>query len=591
MTLLTTANLIAPDAQQEVPASGQYEIALANQMKLIGYTDDSTKTMVLSLSPQVVGSSVTALKENSSVVSSGKLQDAIATLSPKTSKLVAINVAGALGLAAQNVHFPSEEAAAKAQQSIKELIKATDKTTVRLLTSEEPNSFGIRLSVSDLPPMNQIVGAIGQLAQLIAEAKESVAASTAKAQMALSVPQTSRPLTIKDEKEWAAIPSQVIEHVAYNAPASPEDLSASFKAAWDNQNLYLLVDVIDDKPIDDSVEFWLDDAVEVFIDADNSKSTTYEDNDYQYHFSWEGSRFTAASSQGESRHNKMEHVLTGTTPTDKGYRFLIKFAWSTLGVTPRAGVKVGFDVHVNDDDDGGDRDTKLMWHTENDIAWQQPNALGTIELAGLVAWWKLDESEGRTAADASGNGNEATVQGNPDWQPAGGKLGGAIDLGGDGDFLDAANESAFDFTSGVTIAAWIKADALDKPWQAIVTKGDNAWRIQRNNETDMLEFACTGVRVPSGSPYGSLFGTRSISLREWHHIAGAYDGKKMYVYVDGTLDTSQEASGPINENDALVQIGANTQMQDRFWNGLIDDLRIYNFGLPEAQVRQLYEGK
>ena len=160
MTLLKTANLIAADAQQEIPASGQYEIALANQMKLIGYTDDSTKTMVLSLSPQVVGSSVTALKENSSVVNSGKLQDAIATLSPKTSKLVAINVAGALGLAAQNVHFPSEEAARKAEQSIKELIKATDKTTIRLLTSEEPNSFGIRLSVSDLPPMNQIVGAV-----------------------------------------------------------------------------------------------------------------------------------------------------------------------------------------------------------------------------------------------------------------------------------------------------------------------------------------------------------------------------------------------------------------------------------------------
>ena len=122
--------------------------------------------------------------------------------------------------------------------------------------------------------------------------------------------------------------------------------------------------------------------------------TTYEDNDYQYHFSWEGSRFTAASSQGESRHNKMEGVVTAATPTDKGYRFLIKFPWSTLGVTPRAGTKIGFDVHVNDDDDGGDRDTKLMWHTENDIAWQQPNALGTIELAGLVGWWKLDEVRG-----------------------------------------------------------------------------------------------------------------------------------------------------------------------------------------------------
>ena len=68
------------------------------------------------------------------------------------------------------------------------------------------------------------------------------------------------------------------------------------------------------------------------------------------------------------------------------------------------------------------------------------------------------KSEGRTAADSSGNGHDATVQGNPDWQPAGGKLGGAIALGGDGDFLEVADESAFDFTSGVTVAAWIKAE-------------------------------------------------------------------------------------------------------------------------------------
>jgi hypothetical protein len=65
----------------------------------------------------------------------------------------------------------------------------------------------------------------------------------------------------------------------------------------------------------------------------------------------------------------------------------------------------------------------------------------------------------------------------------------------------------------------------------------------------------------------------------------------MYLYVDGTLDTSQEAKGPISLNDDPVLIGENAQKRDRFFNGLIDDVRLYNFGLPEAQVRQLYEGK
>ncbi|MBN1506234.1 MAG: tetratricopeptide repeat protein [Sedimentisphaerales bacterium] len=592
LTLLAMANLVSADTQPQLPASGQYEIILANNMRLLGYTDEASKTMVLSLGAPVIGQSVTAMRQNSSVLDGGKMKDAITTMSPKTSKLVLVSVPGVLALAAQNVHLPSEEAAKQTQQSIEELIKATENTTIRLLTSEEANSFGVRLSISDLPRMSQIVGAVTQITQMISAMKQKETAQVRQAQPALSVPQAGKPLTMKgDEQEWAAVPAQRIEHVAYNASASPEDFSASFKTLWDSQGLYLLVDVVDDKPVNDSVEFWLDDSVEVFIDADNSKSDVYTQNDYQYHFDWEGSRFTAASSQGESRHNKMEGVTHSASPTDKGYRFEIKLPWSTLGVTPRPGTRIGLDVHVNDDDDGGDRDTKLMWHTENDIAWQQPSALGTIELAGLVAWWKLDETSGDKAADSSGNGHAANVQGNARWQPAGGKVGGAIALDGDGDCLEVVDESAFDFTSGVTVAAWIKPTVWSKPWQAIVTKGEGAWRIQRNNEATTLEFACTGLEVPGGNEYGSLFGTRAVTGGEWHHVAGAYDGRKMYLYVDGTLDASQEAKGAIGTDDEPVLIGENAAMRDRFFYGLIDDVRVYNFGLTEAQVRQLYEPK
>jgi tetratricopeptide (TPR) repeat protein len=592
MTVLKATGLVPGDTEQTLPASGQFEITAANNQKLLGYTDEASKTMVLSLSPQVIGSSVTALKQDGSVISGGKMQEAIATMSPKTSKLVLVNVAGALGLAAQLVPMPSEEAAKQTEQSIKELIKATEKTTIRLMTSEEANSFGIRLSISDMPQMNQVVGAVTQIARIISDTKQSMAAATAKAQIAISVPQASQPLTMEgDEPAWAVVPSQPIEHVAYNPPTSPEDLSAGFKTLWDSQGLYVLVDVIDDKAVKDSVEYWLDDSVEVFIDADNSKSDTYGDNDYQYHFTWEGSQFTSAHSMGETHHNRTQGVVVAATATGKGYRFEIKFPWSTLGITPRAGTKIGFDVHVNDDDDGGDRDTKLMWHTDHDIAWQQPKALGTIELAGLVGWWKLDEADGTKAADSSGNGHNATVQGNPKWQPAGGKIGGALAFDGDGDYLEVADESAFDFAGGVTVAAWIKLNAFDKPWQALVTKGEGAWRIQRNNETSMLEFACTGVRVPDNSPYGSLYGTKAIAPGEWHHVAGVYDGAKMYLYVDGIPDASQEAKGPIGVDDDPVLIGENSQQRNRCWNGLIDDIRVYNYGLTEAQIRQIYEGK
>ncbi|MCL5281712.1 MAG: hypothetical protein M1376_17580, partial [Planctomycetes bacterium] len=379
-----------------------------------------------------------------------------------------------------------------------------------------------------------------------------------------------------------------ISHVVYSPPSSEADLSANFKAMYDKQALYVLVDVTDDQLVSDSAESWLDDGVEIFIAADNNKSDVYSDKDYQYHFDWDAS----APALGESHHNQTNGVQYAFARTDKGYRLEAKIPWATLGTAAAVGKKIGFDVHVNDDDDGGDRDTKILWFGQRDVAWQQPSAFGTAELAGLVGWWKLDEKEGRTAADSSGNGHEATVQGNPDWQPAGGKLGGAIALGGDGDFLDVADKSAFDCGGGVTLAAWIKAKQLDKPWQAIITKGDNTYRMQRNNETNALEFACTGVQIPNGNEYGSLFGSKAMTIGEWHHVAGVYDGKKMYLYVDGALDSSQEAWGAINTNDTRLQIGGNTDVGDRFWNGLIDEVRVYNYGLPEAQIQQLYrEGK
>jgi hypothetical protein len=144
----------------------------------------------------------------------------------------------------------------------------------------------------------------------------------------------------------------------------------------------------------------------------------------------------------------------------------------------------------------------------------------------------------------------------------------------------------------VTVAAWIKVNSFDKEWQAIVTKGDSAWRLQRNQDKDNLEFACSGLKIPGGSPYGGLYGERNVNDGKWHHVAGVYDGQKMTLYVDGGQDVSQPASGPIATNDKPVYIGENAEMTGRFWNGLIDDVRVYNCAIGKAEIEALYnEGK
>ena len=92
----------------------------------------------------------------------------------------------------------------------------------------------------------------------------------------------------------------------------------------------------------------------------------------------------------------------------------------------------------------------------------------------LVGWWKLDETSGTIARDLSGEGNDGTVQGNPNW--AAGYVGGALDFDGDSDYVEIANESNFDITERITVSAWVNANARTD-WRSIVAKGDSAWSL------------------------------------------------------------------------------------------------------------------
>ncbi len=207
----------------------------------------------------------------------------------------------------------------------------------------------------------------------------------------------------------------------------------------------------------------------------------------------------------------------------------------------------------------------------------------------LVAWWKLDEADGNDVADSSGNGQVGRLVGNPQWQPAGGKIGGALEFDGDGDYVEVGNESVFDITGAITVAAWIKVNSFDKRWQAIVTKGDTAWRIQRTDEENTIAFKCTGIA--SIRTRHGVEGNKNVNDGNWHHIVGIYDGSTVSLYIDGILDDSGEASGSIQTNDSPVFIGANSEVSDREWNGLIDEVCVIAGAIDAKGVQALYSGE
>ncbi len=583
---LSVANLISSQAggDQPVDETGKYQIALVNGQKIFCYMNQSSKTTVVSLNPDIVETSIATAGNRRSIMSAGPLRDSVDKLSPSTSKLILVNVGGAIKLAAANINFGPVEATGNLQELFGQLAEACSQTTIQVRTDEKLNNLSIITAVNNIPEMNKVFVPMMQLMQILEAQKFEQKARKKMAMIPANISKApSTPVIDGDtDKCWDAAQRYDLKNSLYESPSSESDCSAFFKALWDKDSLYVLVNVNDENLRHDSDDFYQDDAVEIFIDADNSKSDSYGDNDFHYYFRWDKS----SPAMGEYNGKSDEGVEFAVKTTNSGYVTEIKFPWTSLKVQPKPGLTIGFDVQVNDDDDGGDRDSKLAWCSKQDNAWENPGVFGNAQVTGLVGWWKFDETEGSNADDSSDNNNTGQLVGNPKWRPSGGKIGGALEFDGNGGYVDFGKSSVFNIAGQITVSTWIKVNGFSSDYAAIITKGDNAWRLQRNAETNGLEFACSGLDVP-GREWCNIFGDVNVNDGQWHHAAGVYDGKQIYLYVDGKLDDSVKATGCINITDSPVYVSNNSDYEGRCWNGLVDDVRIYNYALSEDEIKAL----
>jgi hypothetical protein len=209
----------------------------------------------------------------------------------------------------------------------------------------------------------------------------------------------------------------------------------------------------------------------------------------------------------------------------------------------------------------------------------------------LVAWWKFDEVEGSNAIDSSGNKLTGTLTGNPQWQPAGGKAGGALAFDGDGDFIDCGHDEGLNITGAVTIAAWIKLDK-STPDQKIAGNQDNvSGGYKLGIFSDKAEFE---IRDSGNSLRNNRFidGGTVLQPGVWYHVVGTYSqGESIKTYVNAKLDREQQTLNILAPSTGTLKIGREP-FSDLYWfNGLMDDVRIYNYPLSDAEVATLYAGK
>lgn len=231
----------------------------------------------------------------------------------------------------------------------------------------------------------------------------------------------------------------------------------------------------------------------------------------------------------------------------------------------------------------------------------------------LVGYWHFDTNAGAVdAVDGSGNGNTGDLKGDatrsvdiPDLP----NNTNSVDLDPTAnvdDFVEIDDDATLDVTGALTLAAWVKIDADTNTHQGVVAKWNSPGN-DRSYEIVLLRISGTDLRPEMfinttgfGSGNIGVVGSSGINPGDgaWHHVAGTFKSDpaggvtvtdEVKVYLDGNLIGTKDApdDAMIHDSSTPVLIGAENVAPTLFFNGKIDEVRIYDVALTAAQIELL----
>ncbi len=169
------------------------------------------------------------------------------------------------------------------------------------------------------------------------------------------------------------------------------EAEAAAKLLWDNENLYVQVTVKDavlDATADAAHE---KDSLEIFIDENNNKSTSYEEDDKQYRINYLNEHTFNGTNCVE------ENITSNVTLTEDGYVIEAAIKWTHEQV--KSGTKIGLEIQINDAK-GGKRAGTVSWADTTGMGWSSPAVFGTVVLFDKAAKEdKPGESETETPTE------------------------------------------------------------------------------------------------------------------------------------------------------------------------------------------------
>ena len=213
----------------------------------------------------------------------------------------------------------------------------------------------------------------------------------------------------------------------------------------------------------------------------------------------------------------------------------------------------------------------------------------------LSGYWKLDEAAGLEAVDDSGYERDGSVYGAAVWQPLAGRVDGALEFDGVGDYVlveDFPKYNAF------TISAWVYADTRPA-WASIVKNWGHSPGVGGQfhfglNSDGKLEIE---VYQPGGNVFVTDFA--EFPVNSWQHVTAVADGSKIRLYRNGgEVGTAVDYDGYLSKYFPALAIGCKLDDSGTgpdggtagYWDGLIDDVQLYGHALTAQEIAEKYSG-
>ena len=224
-------------------------------------------------------------------------------------------------------------------------------------------------------------------------------------------------------------------------------------------------------------------------------------------------------------------------------------------------------------------------------------ALQGPDQTGMVGWWKMDEGQGTVAGDSSGNRNSGTLSNMASPATATSGWGGGKKNHGTGLLFDGVNDyvdlgSTLSNTGQMSISAWINPSSVIAGRKVIFGNHDSAattgdYSLNINNTAGKLEFNWGGAVV--------LGGSQALSVSTWYHVVAVRSGSSgswtAKIYINGVQDASGTTATNPNGSGARTAIGRAGADAVLFFNGSIDEVRIYNRALSQTEITKIYKEK